>query len=567
MMRKLLMLVVIAICIGTPLFAAGQSDVSGSALEDIGFHASGLPVVDTPVTISVVWNKWASHTKDPSEMIVPVEGNKEMNINVDWIAVASEAWTEKINLMLASGDLPDTFATSLRSDFNVVSQGEAGAFIPMQDLLDNYAPNLKKIMAKRPTLEPWITAPDGNVYGVFKLNEGSWCTNGPILYLNKAWMIKMGLGPEDMPTSMNEYFDLLVKVKNSGDLNGNGEADEIPLGFMFENFSRSLAHFYHAHGLPIENGFKDNRDYLVVNDGEVIYAPTTQAFKDTMKTLNKFWEAGLLDQEGFTHTGGQYTGKGKQDQYFSLTDWWVQNWVPQERWDDYVYLSNIPADGYEYVANYRFSWSRNAAPITSAAEYPEVVMRWIDYWYDPIKSIEVMEGPIGVRVEQKADGTYDVMPTPEGMGLSEWRDLETLGPGGLTSIDAEMYQDLFIFSAAEMCGTVKYEMHSPFWPEEYWPQPVMTSGEIKTEQALLPDLQALVSKTIARFVTEGTVEEDWDEFQGQLKTLGLPELMQIWQKNYTTFVERAGGKMTKPHTIGTDEPYPGGWGHEPGSRL
>ena len=182
-MKKILLVAVVMSVIAIPLFAGGQGEDTGAKLDDIGFHASGLPVVDTPVTISVVWNKWASHTKDPSEMIVPVEGNKQMNINVEWIAVAAEAWQEKVNLMLASGDLPDTFATSLTSDYNVVSNGEAGAFIPMQDLIDNYAPNITKILAKRPTLRPWITAPDGNIYGIFKLNEGSWCTNGPILYV------------------------------------------------------------------------------------------------------------------------------------------------------------------------------------------------------------------------------------------------------------------------------------------------------------------------------------------------------------------------------------------------
>ncbi len=47
-------------------------------------------------------------------------------------------------------------------------------------------------------------------------------------------------------------------------------------------------------------------------------------------------------------------------------------------------------------------------------------------WVDHDQTIEVMEGPIGVRVEKKADGTYGVLPTPSGLGLAEWRDLETL---------------------------------------------------------------------------------------------------------------------------------------------
>ena len=194
-------------------------------------------------------------------------------------------------------------------------------------------------------------------------------------------------------------------------------------------------------------------------------------------------------------------------------------------------------------------------------------MRWIDYWYETIKAIEVTEGPIGVRLEQNPDGTYGVMDTPEGLGLSEWRDLEPLGPGGITSITKEMYQNVFIFVGAEQCGTVKNDFYGPHWPEQWWPRPVLTSEEIKKEQALLPDIQALLTKTIAKWVTAGGVEEEWDQFQSQLKSLGLPELMEIWQRNFDLFLEGTGGKMERPYDRGTDEPYPGGWGHEANSRL
>ena len=92
--------------------------------------------------------------------------------------MSSEAWQERTNLMIAAGDLPDTFGAVL-SDFNVVSNGEAGAFLPMNDLIDKFAPNVTAIFDKKPTLRPFITAPDGNIYALFRLNEGSWTTTCP----------------------------------------------------------------------------------------------------------------------------------------------------------------------------------------------------------------------------------------------------------------------------------------------------------------------------------------------------------------------------------------------------
>ena len=347
---------------------------------------------------------------------------------------------------------------------------------------------------------------------------------------------------------------MLVAVKNAGDLNGNGEADEIPLSFNFGGCAQGMSTFFWAHGLPVEEGFGDNRDLMMVQDGKVVYAPTQEGFKDTAKYLHRMWEAGLVDPEVFSHDWSGYVAKFKQDQLFSFNDWWAQNSVDTSRWLDWEYLPALKAPGYEPKANYRFSWDRGIAPITAAAEHPEVVMRWIDYWYDPLNSLTTMEGPLGVRVIENEDGTYGVAPTPEGLGLSEWRDLETIGPGFITSIDNDMYLNMFIFEAAEMCGTVKYDTYSDQWPEMYWPRPMLSSAQINEEQTMLPDIQALVQKTLARWITEGGADEEWDQFQEDLNSIGLQRLMEIWQENLDKFLEGTGGVTPRPHDKGTGHP-------------
>ena len=62
-----------------------------------------------------------------------------------------------------------------------------------------------------------------------------------------------------------------------------------------------------------------------------------------------------------------------------------------------------------------------------------------------------------------------------------------------------------------MCGTVKYDTYHEQWPEMYWPRPMLSSAQINEEQALLPDLRALVTKTLARWITEGGADEEWDQ--------------------------------------------------------
>ena len=52
-------------------------------------------------------------------------------------------------------------------------------------------------------------------------------TPGPFL-INKTWLDAVG---KEVPTTVDEWVDCLRAFKEAGDLNGNGEADEVPYSF------------------------------------------------------------------------------------------------------------------------------------------------------------------------------------------------------------------------------------------------------------------------------------------------------------------------------------------------
>ncbi len=538
MVRRIMLSLLAASVVAGSVFATGAPEQS-SASAQYGFRAIGYPIVDKPVTLRVATAKNPSHTKAFADMAILKKAEQVTNVKIEWIAIPGDAYNEKLNLMLASGDLPDTINSGM-SDFNVVSMGESGVFLPMQDLIEKYAPNLKAIFAKRPAARSWVTASDGNIYALMRMNEGSWTRLGPVFYMTKPWMAKLGIAAP--PKTLDEYTQMLLKVKAAGDVNGNGKADDIPLGFRYDQESQGLANFFFAHGLPIQEP-----GHLYVEGGKVRFAPTTQAYKDTIKYLNKLWAAGLMDREGFNMTGPQYTAKIKQDQYFSFAEWQVENQVDQTRWNNYSVIAPMTVPGHTPQAHYRFAWFRGYNPIIKGNRYPEVTMRWTDYWYDTMNSIEMMEGPIGIRLEKKADGTIGVLPPPKGVGLSEWRDMENLGSGVNVVILAETYRDVFIFEQAERKGTDLKNNYVRFWSKEYWPNPMKSSAEIKEENAMLPDINALISKTKAKWITEGGIDQEWDGFQAQLQKMGLPRLMQIYQKNYDFFLKNVGGTPSLPY--------------------
>ena len=192
-----------------------------------------------------------------------------------------------------------------------MTYGAAKVFVPLQDLIQKYMPNYQKVIAQKPDITKFTTAPDGNIYTFARLNEGSWMRQLSIHSIYKPWVDKLG---KAMPKTTDEFYDLMVAMKNT-DLNGNGKADEIPiamaLGDLANGVPRSGPWFvYYAFGLPRPGHRRPTTvANLFVEDGKVKFAPADERFKQATAYLNKLWKAGLIEPEAFTLTYTQMEAK------------------------------------------------------------------------------------------------------------------------------------------------------------------------------------------------------------------------------------------------------------------
>ena len=149
---------------------------------------------------------------------------EDTGIEFEWTEIPSESATEKINLQLVSGaDLPDVFWTfgDGKSGNTVVQYADQDIFLPTENIIDEYMPNLKKILDDNPQYRQEITAPNGHTYGFPYIEEmkGLVLTPGPLI-INKTWLDELGL---EVPTTVDEWVECLKAFRDGGDLNGNGE--------------------------------------------------------------------------------------------------------------------------------------------------------------------------------------------------------------------------------------------------------------------------------------------------------------------------------------------------------
>src|SRR5699024_4728349 len=88
------------------------------------------------------------------------------HIEGDWCLVAEEAGAERRNLTLTRGDYPEAFYRTGVPGGDIAKYGEQGVFVALNDLIDQYMPNLTARMEEYPALRTGLTFPDGNIYSL-----------------------------------------------------------------------------------------------------------------------------------------------------------------------------------------------------------------------------------------------------------------------------------------------------------------------------------------------------------------------------------------------------------------
>lgn len=216
---------------------------------------------------------------------------------------------QKLGVMIAGGDYPDMMTDNQKLK-------AAGAFIPLEDLIEEHAPNLKKHyekywnMMKDPNDNHIYTLPN---YGVYNADPDTTWYSGPAFWIQKDVLAEAGY---PQVKTLDQYFDLIKQYKEK-----HPDIDGTPtIGFEILNYDwRNWGLFnapQHLIGHPNDGG-------VVVKDGVAeIFADKDYA-KQYYKKLNEMNAAGVIDKETFTQNYDQYMAKISSGAVLGMFD---QHW-------------------------------------------------------------------------------------------------------------------------------------------------------------------------------------------------------------------------------------------------
>lgn len=202
----------------------------------------------------------------------------------------------KVGTFIASNDYPDVIVPGSSIDKLV----GAGAFIPLNDLIDKYGPNIKRVY------EPYynlMKADDGNIYFLPLSAVVGEYTSAPNIEQGAFWIQRRVLKEAGYPKikTFDEYLNLIrdyVKKHPEEGLTGYLALTTQDKFFALTNAPMHLA------GYPNDGGIIIDMETHVAND----YADD-DITKRYLQELNKLNAEGLFDKSSFVDNYDQYLAK------------------------------------------------------------------------------------------------------------------------------------------------------------------------------------------------------------------------------------------------------------------
>ena len=352
-----------------------------TAMTSPAFADGHLHIVDEPLELTIQMNHARYPTYDET-WPVELEARRLTNIHLVDDTVGANmrtsentGRTEALNLMLAAGVIPDIVGSSRLKDF-VNQYGPEGAFHPLNDLIDEHAPNMKAYFAERPEIASAISASDGNMYYIPYLPDGKY---GRAYFIRQDWLDALGL---EVPQNVEEVEAVLRAFKND-DPNGNGIADEVPY------FARQWPELIRLVTLwdGRSSGSDTYHDFYVDN-GEIKHPYAGEGYRDGIAGLAGWYAEGLIDAEVFT--------RGSSSREFLLSenlggmthDWFAStagyNTSLADVVDGFSFKAFAPpasVSGVRMEEHRRIPIKPDGWAIGISNEHPVETIKYFDFWF------------------------------------------------------------------------------------------------------------------------------------------------------------------------------------------
>lgn len=215
-----------------------------------------------------------------------------IKIEYDWIVKGGDEYDQKLNIALATGDIPEFVSVTA---LQVKQLAEADLIQPLDEVYEKYAAPLTKSIMMETGTAPFDAATiNGKLYALPEVDSSLMLAD--VIWIRADWLEKLGLAE---PKTMDELV-AVMEAFVAADFDGNGVQDSIGMGISKDLWGGlfGMRGFFNAYesfpGIWVEDA-----------EGKLVYGSTLPTTKDALAKLHEMYEKGLIDPEFGVKDGGK----------------------------------------------------------------------------------------------------------------------------------------------------------------------------------------------------------------------------------------------------------------------
>lgn len=501
--------------------------LGSTALTAPALAEAHLPIVEEPLELTIHMH-WSRSQGYDENYAVEQAARELTNIHLKEATAGrnSKDSNEAMNLLLATGDMPDIVGGYLIKQ-PVNQYGPQGAFVPLNDLVAEHAPNIQAFWDENPELVDSIKAYDGNYYYIPYLPDGKY---GRAWFIRQDWLDKLGL---EQPQNVDELYEVLVAFRDQ-DPNGNGVQDEVPFFARQWEEAIRLVTLWDARS----SGSDIYHDFYVTDEGKVVHPYAQDAYRDALAKVAQWYEEGLIDPEVFTRGSSAREYLLSENLGGVTHDWFAStsgyNAALEDKVEGFNFVPFLPpasASGKRVEEHRRIPVKADGWAISHSNEHVEETIKYFDFWFTE-------EGRrlanFGVEGEH-----YDMVD-----GEPIYKD-EVLGSdqpvnAQMWAVGAQIPRGFFQDYAYEWQWTAEparvgielYDQH----PELLFDQFLgvsFTKEEQEVYDRYWPSIRTyMLERQQAWVLGSGDIQEDWDGYIEALNKMGYDKVIEVLNSAY-----------------------------------
>lgn len=489
------------------------------------FNETGFPIVDEEITLKFMAGQAPATNPNWNDVMIFNEYEKMTNMHIEFEMVSHDALVEKRNLALGSGNLPDAFHSAGVTQNDFLRYGKQGIIIPLNDLIDEHAPNFKALMEKYPEIKEGVTMSNGDIYGFPQMSDPEFLSmrTGPKPFINKVWLDELGM---DIPNTTEEYYQFLKAVKEEKP--SKGKVDEIPFGAPY------IGPFYQYLQGAFGVANKGSLGGLMDEDpetGDYRFYPTSDQYKELLEYMHKLYSEELIEQNLYSIDHNQYIANSSEGRYGSIVWYSPLQIFGEELGSEYANLPALegPHGDKTWVNMYDPVINPGAFVITSANEHPEATVRWIDHFYGEEGLEMFFMGFEGETFEYDENGNPvymdHILNSKDDLTYAQEAAKYLTFPGG--GFPSLITVDLFKGAESMPDELAGAELLAPDIIEDPWLTLKQTEEENEQLKGIGEDIEKYVEEMRDKFIVGSEPLSKWDDYVKTLEGMKIKEYMDI----------------------------------------